>query len=697
MNSFNNFFQPRSVAVVGASEEAGKIGTIISKNLLELGYKGTVYFVNPKYENLYGKKCFSSLESISEEVDLAIIAIPAKFVQKTIELGAQKVKNFVIISAGFGESGVEGLEREKALKELIKKYNINVLGPNCLGFIKPSLKLNASFAPVMPGAGSIGFISQSGALISAIVDKARLEKINFSNIISVGNKVDIDEAKLLEHFDQDDETKVIGMYLEGIGNGQEFLLTAEKVSKRKPIVLIKAGKGERTQKAISSHTGALAGSRKVMEAAVTKAGIILVEDLEEFFDTVNYLAKNEAPKTPESAIITNAGGLGVLATDAFEGKKVKLFNFSNETKAVLGEFLPSEATLNNPIDVLGDAQVDRYQKTLKALDEIESIGTILVLLTPQAQTPVNSIAEAIIEFKGKTSKNLAVIFLGGEKVSISKDKLSENGISIFNFPEAAVKAIERYWQWKEYSLKSKKEENYLNEARSIATQKFLNEVISKRRFALTFMEAKELIKPYGINSVKAEKVKLEKLESLTIHFPIVLKVDSDLILHKTDRKGVYLNINNLEELRSATQELNKNFPGSDVIAEPMEKRQTEMILGLKKDAVFGSVVLFGLGGIYTEVFNIAELLVLPVSLSDIQERLRNGKLGFLFKETRGQKAYDLESVSKIILGIAELSIEAPMIEEMDINPVLVYNDGSPDQAVDIKIILNGKYESRLEN
>jgi acetyltransferase len=342
--NLNKLFNPQSIAIVGASEEQGKVGNVIAKNISDPGYQGDVFFVNPKHETLFGRKCYKSLNEIDGQVDLAIIAIPAKLVVETIKEAEQKVKNYVVISAGFGETDVEGREREKELKQVAEKYNLSILGPNCLGFIAPALKLNASFAGQgLPGQGNIAFVSQSGALAVALLDMAEKRNLKFSLVASIGNKMQLSETELLKHLNADEKTKVIGMYLEGIKDGKKFIEAATKTIK--PIVIVKAGKTAKAQKAISSHTGALAGSDEVMDAAFEKAGILRAENLEEFVDILHLISLSDAPGNPAVAIVTNAGGAGVLTTDAFLNRAVMPAEISADGKNRLREFLPKEASV----------------------------------------------------------------------------------------------------------------------------------------------------------------------------------------------------------------------------------------------------------------------------------------------------------------------------------------------------------------
>lgn len=683
-------FNPKSIAIVGATDVEGKIGNVIAKNILNLGYSGEVYLVNPKHEELLGRKCHKNIAEIGKDVDLAIVAIPAKLVKGAVLESAEKVKNFVIISAGFSETSEEGKIREKELKKIAEEKNVNILGPNCLGFIIPKLSLNASFAGGMPKAGNVAFVSQSGALAVAMMDVARKEGIKFSGIFSIGNKMQITEIDLLEYLKNDADTKVIGMYLEGIGKGVEFIKIAQEVSRVKPIVVIKAGKTEKAQKAISSHTGALAGSDEIISAVFKKTGIIRANNLEEFFDLVDLISNVSAPKNQQVAVITNAGGPGVLTTDAFWEKEIKIAEMSQEMKVKLKKFLPEESSVENPIDLLGDATEGRYDKTLKLIGKEDNIGSVVCVLTPQDQTPVSKIARKIISFKKKTEKTVATIFIGGDRIKKAVKKMEENNIPNFLFPHAAINALDKYYAWSTRREKKYADSFERHDERVSKIQSIIQNAKDQGRKALYFSEAKEVMGMYGINTVDSTEVELlpsGRSSTSALSFPVVLKVDSDKVLHKTDKQGVVLDIKNQEELEKAVFQMQGNFPGEKLIVQPMLERKTELILGIKKDDVFGTVVVYGLGGIYTEVFKMVSFLVPPVSNSEIIRGLEDSKIGFLFRETRGQRPYDIKGMAKILEDIGVLSLEIPEIKEFDINPLLIYNDGKGAVAVDVKIII----------
>jgi acetyltransferase len=594
----------------------------------------------------------------------------------------------VIISAGFSEIGGDGKEREETLGKIAKEKDLNILGPNCLGFIAPGISLNASFAGGLPSLGNIAFISQSGALAVALMDVARREKISFSYVISVGNKMQMDEASLLEYLRKDENTKVIGMYLEGIKDGKKFLEVASKVSREKPIVVIKAGKGEKSQKAISSHTGALAGSDEIASVAFEKAGVIQAETLEEFFSLLSLISFTSPPLNENSIVITNAGGPGVLTTDSFEKKNIKMVEISNKVKEKLRKYLPEESSLENPIDVLGDAKDDRYKKVFDIVSKNLDLGSVITLLTPQDQTPVNKIASKIIQFRKKTDINISAVFIGGDRVKKAIDKLRENAIPNFNFPDQAVLALSKYYKWSQYGRTSstdlRKEDN---EERKEKVFSIIKKAKEDNRTALYFSESKEIMDLYGVKTADCFNIDPGSENLGNLSFPVVVKVDSDKVLHKTDKQALVLNIKNEEDLRANVARMQNDFPGVRLIVQPMQERGTELIVGIKKDDIFGPVVVYGLGGIYTEILRMVNFLMPPIDYSQIKEELTRSKIGFLFRETRGQKLANLDEMASFLLGISQLAYEIPEIKEFDINPLIIYSNEKSAIAVDVKVLL----------
>jgi acetate---CoA ligase (ADP-forming) len=681
VNLLENLFAPRSIAIVGATEKEGKVGNAIAKNILNLGYAGEVHLVNPNYTDLFGRVCFPDLNSIPGNVDLAIIIVPAKFVLELVEKSAEKVKNYVIISAGFSEIKKDGLRREADLVIMSKKYGLNILGPNCLGYLIPELKLNASFAGGMPNVGNIALVSQSGALAVAFMDIARRDQIGFSKIISIGNKMQLDETALLEYLANDKKTRVIGMYLEGIKNGPAFLETATRVAQDKAVVLLKAGKTEQSQKAISSHTGALAGSDEIISAVCEKTGIMRAENLEEFLDLLKIFSCYDKMSGNKVIAVTNAGGPGVLATDAFKNRTITLSEMSAKTKIELRNFLPEESALTNPIDMLGDADEIRYRQTLISVLQ-EKPDAILAILTPQDQTPVEKIADEIIGFKVKSKCLITTSFIGGERVEKAILDLSRADVPNFSFPERAIDALEIIYK---RSIRKKYPPQTIFEKSSHIISGMISKVKDEERCALYFDEASALMRMGGVSSIESEILTAPELKKIK-DFPVVIKVDSDQLLHKTEKKGVRLGIWNRDEFSRAFQEMRKNFPKERLIAQPMVERQMELIVGMKRDGVFGPVIVVGLGGIYTEVFKTVDSFIPPGNIEYVEDWLKESKVGFLFNGTRGQ-TYPASKVAMIIRNLANLSLAEKEIVSLDINPLLIYNDGREPLAVDVKVMI----------
>lgn len=686
-NNLKTLLNPQSIAIVGATEKKGKVGNVTAKNILNLGYAGDVFLVNPKYSELFGKKCYPCLEEIDKKIDLAIIIIPAKFVNDTIKKVADKVKNFAIISSGFSEIGAVGEKRENKLIKIAQENNLNILGPNCLGFINPETELNASFAGGMPKAGNIAFISQSGALAVAIMDAAKKEGMRFSSLVSMGNKAQIDEADLIEYFADDENTQVIAVYIESVKNGEKFMRIAQKVSTKKPIIILKAGRTKKSQKAIASHTGALAGSSKIMSALFEKVGILQASNLEKFFDLIKFASNYNTVSNNKTIIVTNAGGPGVLTADAFNEKEIELAEINEKTKKELKDFLPDESSVENPIDLLGDAWDDRFKKTFSTISRADA-GLVICVLTPQDQTPCEKIAQEIVNFKNKTNKAVVTVFIGGEKIASSLDILRESNIPNFSFPEKAVTTLNKYYQWRIFTssihIQEKLETNNKRAKKALAV---IQKAQIENRHALLFAESKKIMDLYGIGVIETinansnKEINLEKIE-----FPVVIKIDSDKILHKTDQQGIILNIKSQKELGVSMEKMRNNFPGENIIIQPMLEIQNELILGIKRDAVFGPVVICGLGGIYTEIFKMADFFILPMNITEIENRLRKSRVNFLFKKTRGRKACNITELANILLKLMLLAKENKKIKELDINPISIYNN-KKSLAIDIKIII----------
>lgn len=680
---------PRTIAIVGATNKKGKVGNMLVNNTSSFGYAGTVYYVNQKGGTIKNHHVYESLADLPEEVDLAIIAIPSAFVRDVIDEGSHICKNYIVISAGFGEAGIAGHNREMALLSLAEKKNLTILGPNCLGVLTPRLGLNASFAPGLPSDGTTAFISQSGALAVALVDKAADLGIGFSSVVSVGNKMQLSETQLLEYFVADTHTKVIAFYLEGIQDGAAFLCAAHDAHKKgKRVILLKSGRTKEARKAIALHTGSLAGSDDVLAAACKKVGIIRVDTIEDLFDTIRgaaYFTAKEITDPVRTVVITNAGGPGVLSTDFIaQSRHITLGSLSSTGKTKLSAKLPSAASVHNPLDLLGDASTQRYADALKACATQKNIDAILILLTPQDQTPVADIARAIVTTAKSTKKIILTSFIGGASVREGVEILKKAGVAHFETPGQAIHVLDTLVGAEKSTLTA---EPACNEERTQRAARILShDKIGSG--SLYLHDVTKIAKLYDIPIAPFWDVANPRMRS-RVSYPCVVKVDDPHILHKSDRGGVILPINNAKELTSAISLMKKRFPEEtvQVIAQPLLPIKMELIIGMTRDPIFGPLIVVGLGGIYTEVFKRREFVVGAFSRREVRRILKNGTLGFLFTSTRGQDPYDLDTVVTVIEGLSAIAREHVTVQAIDINPLLLYNNKQQSVAVDMKIVM----------
>ena len=685
------FFKPKSVAIIGASEKKGKIGNILVKNAKskikkQNSEKGTlkIFPVNPKEKEIEGLKVYTSVLEINEKVDLAVIAIPAKFVNKIIRECIEKkqpIKNIIIISAGFGEAGGEGKKRKEKLEELIAKYKINILGPNCLGVINASDSLNLSFAKKEIRKGSVGLISQSGAFITAMIDIAEKEQFGFSLISSLGNKINLNENDLLEYYWQDENTKIIALYLESISVGREFQKKLKKITKVKPVIIIKAGMTDRTKQAIQSHTGSMAGEASVAKEAIKNAGGILVDNLEEFVDLVKILNNFKKLQNKKLVVVTNAGGPGVITTDLIEKYNLKLFEFNETEKELLRNKLPAESSLDNPIDLLGDALEDRYQNTLEILIKIKGIGGVLVLATPQSQTPIKKIVEAIITLSEKANFPIFPVVIGGEASSTAEKICNEEGINNFQFP---VKLLKPLAIIREVQKKKKDFLGSIIKEKETINKQGKSENLLRKTTLLSYKESEKIGRKYELNVLPANYPQnLKELDKSIkkLGLPLVMKIDSPNIIHKNVHNGVIVGLETIEDVHQAFGNFRENFLGEPILVQHQVEAGLEIILGLKKDASFGLVLIIGLGGIITEILDEKILFVGKVTKRIIRNKLTNSKL---LKIIRKEKISEEDLVNQT-MNLFRLGAENKDVQEIDINPMFFYKDKEPI-IVDFKIL-----------
>lgn len=679
-------FTPRTVAVIGASAQEGKVGHDILKNLLTQGFGGEVFPVNPKGGEILGKKAFASITDIPTDVDLAVIVIPAALVAQALEeCGKKKVKTVIVISAGFGETHTdEGRAMETQFIDIAKKHDMRLIGPNCLGIVRPSIKMNASFAKDLPPVGNIAVVSQSGAMGVALMDSAIATGMGLSCFVSIGNKALTDEADMLEMLADDDETNVIGLYLESINNGRRFMDVASRVAAKKPIVLLKAGVSAKGASAAASHTGALAGTDAAITALCAQTGIIRADDTEQFLDTLNVLSVEPPLLSRRIAIVTNAGGPGILATDAAQAHGLELPHLSAKTDAALKTALPSAASTANPIDVIGDAGADRYEAALNACSDDPNIDGVCVILTPQVMTPCDDVARTIVNVM-KTAPLMPVVtaFMGGESVANAKKILRDAGIPTFETPERAVRALASL-QTPQPRRAAAMSFSNSSAAPPLGRDDFTKDKIGLLDEATTqkLFAAYDLPMPkQALATTADEAVRI----AADIGYPVIAKISSPDILHKTDIGGVRANLKTEADVRSAFNEIMSNVQKNAQPANPQHINGiliqqflpigNEFIVGALRDPQFGHLVMVGLGGIYTELFKDTSFRIAPIREETAYHMLQSLKSWQLLLGMRGKKQSDIDALASLICHVSQMVSEHPRIKELDLNPVLVSDQG----------------------
>jgi len=696
-------FAPKTVAVIGATEKEGSVGRTIIWNLINTQFGGTIFPVNPKRPRVLGIKTYPDIASVPERVDLVVVVIPAPAVPSVIgECVDAGVKGAIIISAGFKETGEEGIKLEQQVLAEARRGHMRIIGPNCLGVMSPLTGLNATFASNMARPGSVGFVSQSGALCTAVLDWSLKDNVGFSAFVSIGSMLDVDWGDLIYYLGDDPRTKSIVIYMESIGNARSFLSASREVSYTKPIIVIKAGRTEAAAKAASSHTGSLTGSDEVLDAAFRRSGVLRVEHMHELFYMAEVLGKQPRPHGCRLTILTNAGGPGVLATDSLVSKGGKLAELSDETIHALDEFLPAHWSHGNPVDILGDASPERYAKALEVTAIDPNSDGLLVILTPQAMTDPTRTAEALKPLAHTTGKPVLASWMGGPDVAAGQSILNRANIPTFSYPDTAARMFYYMWRYS-YNLKGLYETPEMpdDSAGSLRGRASARTVIDaarrEKRTVLTEHESKEILAAYGI-PVVATKVATTPLQAVQaaeeIGFPVVLKLYSETITHKTDVGGVILNIKTLEAVQDAYESIasstrqkvgKEHFLG--VTVQPMVKSEGyELIIGSSVDPQFGPVLLFGLGGQLVEVFGDRSLALPPLNTTLARRMIEQTKIYTALQGVRGRQAVDLGELERLLVTFSQLVMEQRWIKEIDINPLLA----SPDQllALDARVLLH---------
>lgn len=689
-------FKPETVAVIGASERPGSVGRTLMWNLISNPFGGTVYPVNPSRPNVMGIKAYPSIAEVPERVDLAVIVAPAAsvpgIVSECVDAG---VPGAIIISAGFREVGEEGAELERRVMEEARRGNMRIMGPNCLGVMNPTSGMNATFAGAMARPGSVGVLSQSGALLTSILDRSFAENVGFSAFVSVGSMMDVGWGDLIYYLGDDPKTKSIVIYMESIGDARSFLSAAREVALTKPIIVIKAGRTEAAGQAAASHTGALAGSDEVLDAAFRRSGVLRVDTISGLFDMAEVLSKQPRPKGPRLTVVTNAGGPGVLATDALVEGGGELARISDGTMDELNEFLPAPWSHGNPIDILGDADPDRYARALETASNDPDSDGMLVVLTPQDMTDPTGTAEKLAPYARASNKPVLASWMGGPNVADGQEKLNQAGIPTFDFPDTAARAFDNMWRYS-YNLRG------IYETPSLAVEdevdrEQVGEVLEEARDAgrtlLTEAESKEIMAAYGLPTTETRVAKSAEEavdHAARIGYPVVLKLHSETITHKTDVGGVELDLADTEAVREAFERIRgavdeSGFDG--VTVQPMvDVGGYELILGSSLDPQFGPVLLFGSGGSLVEVYRDRALALPPLNTTLARRMIEQTKISTALKGVRGQEPVDEAALERLLVRFSQLVVEQPRIKEIDINPLLASGEGL--LALDARVVLH---------
>jgi len=698
----HRIFHPKSIAVLGANKVKGTVPSDILTNILKAGYKGVVYPVNPREQHIASIKTYKYVVDIEDSIDIAVIVFPSSVMHMALEQCGQKgIKGAIIISAGFKEVGGQGIEREEQIKEIANNYGMSFIGPNCLGIINtdPSVMLDASFARKMPEEGNIAFISQSGALCTAVLDYAQAKHIGFSKFVSIGNKANIGEIDLLYYLKDDPKTKVILLYLEEISDGPGLMKAAKTIIEEtgKPVLAIKSGRTKAGASAAASHTGSLAGSDETCDAAFKQSGIIRCDDIEEMFNKAIAFTYQPLPKGNKVAIITNAGGPGVLTTDAAIKCGLELAKFKPETTDILRKSLPKTANINNPVDVIGDARADRYNVAVTSVLKDENVDGVFIILTPQSMTEIESIAKEISQIASQFSKPIYTSFMGEADVATGIDILQRNKIPHYILPESMSIAFATTYKFKTMIEDRPEKVKSFSEVDKKKAHSILNNAINEGKKYLPEEEAAKILEAYNFPLLKSGLAKSdEEAEEISnnLGYPVVMKIMSDDIVHKFDVGGVILNINSKQDAKNAfntiIQNVKKNKPDvktKGVFVRQMIPPGEEVILGLKRDSTFGAVIMFGLGGIFVEIYKDVSFRIAPLDSKSVNKLITETKASAILSGARGRPMRDIKSLKDCIMRLSQLAIECPQIRELDINPLIVLEDGKGSFVADAKIML----------
>lgn len=695
-------FEPKSVAVIGASDRENSVGNIIFKNILGSGYKGRLYAINPKHDTIQGQQAYKSIEEIGARVELAVIATRAQTVPQLIEqCGRSGVRNVIVITAGFSESGHVGAAIERKMLEIARSYNVRILGPNCLGIIRPELGLNATFARITAKAGNLALVSQSGAMCSAVLDWAKANDVGFSSVISIGMTADVDFGEILDYLIYDSRTHYILMYVEGIRNARRFMSALRSAARIKPIILLKAGRHEAGAMATATHSGMAAVSDTVFDAAVRRAGVVRVQNVGQLFYAAKALASKFRPQGNRLAIITNGGGPGAMAADRAGDLGIPLAELTNETMAVLNKAMPTNWSHANPIDIGGDATPERYRDAIMAVTHDANVDSTLVMLSPQAMTDPLAVAKAIIEVADKLNRSLICCWMGEDQVREGRKLLEENGIPAFRMPETAIELfhhISKYYRNQKLLLQTPEPTRQHGRPEAEGAKMLIEALLAERRKVLSEMESKAILRAFKVpvaQTMVARTATEALLLAEQIGFPIAMKVDSPDLPHKSDAGGVRLNIGNAPAVRNAYHDIidtvHKRRPDAKingVSIEPFLSRPNgrELMIGVFRDPIFGPVITFGAGGFDVEIFSDRSVALPPLNRFLAKDLIDSTRAAKILGQFHNMPPADREAIKEVLLCISEMVCELPWIQELDLNPLIVDENGAI--AADARIVID---------
>lgn len=688
----NQLFHPKSIAVFGASEKENAVGTLVFRNILEAGFEGEIYPINPKHETIQGKTAYANLGALNKPVDLAVVATPARTVPDIMsQCGEHGVKGVVVMSAGFSESGNQGKKLEKEVLDIARRHNIHIIGPNCLGIMRPSVGLNATFSNNQANSGKLALVSQSGAMCTAVLDWAAQRSIGFSAVITLGDAADVDFGDVLDFLALDPKTDSILLYIEGIHNARSFISGLRAASRMKPVIVLKAGRFEEGFKAATSHTGAIVGSDDAFNAALERAGVVRAKTITQLFSAAEILSSGIRAKQNRLAIVTNGGGPGVMATDRAVEMKLRIAQLSPETIEGLNQVLPTTWSHNNPVDIIGDATPERYEEALKVCIKDDGLDGILVMLTPQAMTDPAGVAQAVINVAQTSGKPILACWMGEEQVDAGRRLLAEANIPQFRAPESAVDAFAYLASYRSNqkllmqvppSVETKQAEPDIEGARLI-----IESVLADGRHILSTTESRAILSAFHIPcmpTVLTRSPSEALVAAESIGFPVVMKISSPDITHKSDVNGVKLNISSAHAVRSVYQELVESaqfaMPEANIEGVTIERMYSnrsarELMIGVIRDPVFGPVISFGTGGTAVEIHKDSAVVLPPLNNYLITKTIQKTRASRLLDNFRNMPAVNLEALQQVMQRVSQLVCELPEIREMDINPLVADENG----------------------